>query len=222
MLRIVLSIQQRSCHEFYDHSNIVAQCYQQEDHLKMEGYNKRANTWHTRIAISKQRANWQQHFGNGQSRAPVVFENVQTNVSITIYVAMINTGSEDNLNNRRQSQSNVNFHLYLRWLEGIVFWEVNVQKEYSSLVRRASRPHDSWYPLEHVVTFWSCRAITWWVQAYLSKFLLNPENTGQIHKKCMKKFHTALYEKQTVKVLQKNVSKWWRIDPESVLESSTF
>ena len=52
---------------------------------------------HTGIGIRKQRAHRQQNFADRQSRAPLVFQHVQTNLAIAVYIAVVNARTEDNL-----------------------------------------------------------------------------------------------------------------------------
>ena len=51
-----------------------------------------------RIGIAQQRAYGEEHFGYGERRRPLWFEYVQTNAAVTVYIRMVNSGRECNLN----------------------------------------------------------------------------------------------------------------------------
>lgn len=97
----------------------------------------------TRIAIGQQRADRQQHLGNGQRRRPVVLQNVQTDDALAVDVAVVDAGAERDL----------------RRLERILGRKVNVQKEDAALVHRAGRPQNSRHPFVQVVRFGAGTAI---------------------------------------------------------------
>ena len=46
------------------------------------------------ISIREERADRQKDFGNGKSRAPVIFQNIQANSSGAANIAVINFGSK--------------------------------------------------------------------------------------------------------------------------------
>lgn len=46
----------------------------------------RPRTW---VAVGEQRADGQQHFGDGECRTPVVLQDVQTDHALTVNVAVI-------------------------------------------------------------------------------------------------------------------------------------
>ena len=58
----------------------------------------------TRVAVCQKRTNRQQNLWNSQSRAPVVFQDIQTDDSLTVDVAVINSGTESNLQSQRKRQ----------------------------------------------------------------------------------------------------------------------
>lgn len=51
----------------------------------------------TRIAVCQEGANRQQNLWNSQSRTPVVFQDIQTDDSLTVDVAVIDSSTESNL-----------------------------------------------------------------------------------------------------------------------------
>jgi hypothetical protein len=73
-----------------------------------------------RVSIRQQGADAQQDFRYRQSRRPLVFENIQTDLSRGVYVTVVNPRSKGNF--RR-----------LEWIIGRV---VNVQEEDASVIRR--------------------------------------------------------------------------------------
>lgn len=59
-------------------------------------------TW---VAVCQKRTNRQQNLWNSQSRAPVVFQDIQTDDSLTVDVAVINSGTESNLESQCERES---------------------------------------------------------------------------------------------------------------------
>lgn len=58
----------------------------------------------TRVAVCQKRTNRQQDLWNSQSRAPVVLQDIQTDDSLTVDVAVINSGAESNLELQHKRQ----------------------------------------------------------------------------------------------------------------------
>lgn len=111
-----------------------------------------------RVWIGEERAYGQQHFGHRQRRAPLLFQDIQTYLSVRVNIAMVDTRPKLNLG----------------WLEWIVGREVNVQEKDTSSIRRACRPDNCGYPLIEVVAFGHCGAVCRRVEAYLCQFFLYP------------------------------------------------
>ena len=44
-----------------------------------------------RIWISKERANREQHLGDGEGRTPLILQYIQTNATVAVYVGVINS-----------------------------------------------------------------------------------------------------------------------------------
>lgn len=61
-----------------------------------------ANERVARVTVCEKRTYREEHFGNGESRRPVVFEDIQTYVTLTVDVTMINTGLECYLKKQRK------------------------------------------------------------------------------------------------------------------------
>lgn len=53
-----------------------------------------AHQWVSRVTVREKGTNGQQHFGDSQSRAPIVLKNVQTNHSLTVDITVINPCSK--------------------------------------------------------------------------------------------------------------------------------
>ena len=83
------------------------------------------------------------YLGNCEGRTPVVFENVKTYHALRVDVAVVNSGSEG----------------HFRWLEGVLWSEVDVQEEDPTLVRRPWGAEDRRDPLIQIVTFRSSAKI---------------------------------------------------------------
>lgn len=101
--------------------------------------------WIIWIRISQKGANAQKNLGNGQSRTPLVLENIKTNSSIGVDVTVIDTGSE----------------MYLWRFEWIICWEVNIKEENSSRVWGVIWSHDCSLPVEHIISDWSSGTVRW-------------------------------------------------------------
>merc|ERR1740139_300638 len=116
--------------------------------------------WVVGVAIHHQRRQREEHFGDRQSWAPLVFQNVQADRTIGIYVAMVDLRGEVEL-----------------WrLEGIIRRKVNIQEEATASVRRIRGTHDGGLPIEHVVPDRLSRAIGRRVIPQILKLLLESLN----------------------------------------------
>ena len=97
-----------------------------------------SNIRHKRIIgvrVGEEGANTEQHLAYGEGRTPLILEDVETDASIRVNVAVINAGGEMDLGG----------------FEGIVSGEVNIQEENTACVRRLIRSHYSCLPVEHVI-----------------------------------------------------------------------
>jgi len=111
-----------------------------------------------RVGVSQQGADWEQNLGDGQGRWPLVLQDIKANATIWVNVGMVDPGSE----------------VALGWLEGVVSWEVDVQEEHTSSIRRIIRAHDGCLPVILVfLVNWSSWAVSGWVLAKIDKFLLD-------------------------------------------------
>jgi len=115
-----------------------------------------------RIAIGEQRADGEQYFGDGESRGPVVFEDVEADHALAVDVAVVNSCAEQ----------------HLRGFEGVLRGEVYVEEEDTTLVDGAGGAQDGGDPLVQVVSFGSRRAVRRWVQSDLRQLLLDAPCAG--------------------------------------------
>ena len=95
------------------------------------------------IGVGEQRANGQQHFGNGERRRPFVLENVEADGAVAVNVAMVDARAKDDFGA----------------LEWIFDGKGNVEKENASRVGRVFGSHDGGHPFENVVALGSGRAV---------------------------------------------------------------
>jgi hypothetical protein len=105
------------------------------------------------VRVRQQGTDGKKNFGDCQCRRPLVLENVKTDTSVRVDVAMVDTSREMNLG----------------WLERVVCWEMNIQEEDTSCIWRVIWSHDGCLPMEHIITDWAGGAICWWVLAQVDK-----------------------------------------------------
>ena len=102
---------------------------------------KLGNVWYERIiriGIRQQGTNGEQNFTQSQSRRPLILEDIETNTAIGIDVAVINFGSK----------------VYLRRLERIIGWKMNVQKVHATCIGRIIGSHNGRLPMKYVIPDW--------------------------------------------------------------------
>ena len=107
-----------------------------------------------RIRIGQKRTNTQKHLTNSKSRTPLILENIQTDSSVRVDVAVVDAGGE----------------VYLWGFEWVVCWEVDVEEEDSAGVGGVVGAHDCCLPVEHVVSDGSGGAIGGWVFSEVDEF----------------------------------------------------
>ena len=110
------------------------------------------------VGVGQQRADREEHLGDGEGGRPLVFEDVEADRSIAVDVHVINFRRERNL----------------RGLEGVVGREVDVQEEHALMVRGVLGAHDRRLPVE-LVRFvrWAGRAIRGRVSSEVDELLLD-------------------------------------------------
>ena len=81
----------------------------------------------TRVAICEKGAYGEEDFGDGECRAPVVFEDVKADDALTVDVAMVDAGPEGDLGR----------------LEGVLGGEMDVQEKDTALVDGPGWSQDS-------------------------------------------------------------------------------
>lgn len=68
----------------------------------------------------------------------------------------------------------VRLHFAYLWrFEGVVCGEVYGQEENPALVRTVIRSHYCGLPVKHVISYWSCRTLGWWVPCQVVQLLVN-------------------------------------------------
>jgi len=99
------------------------------------------------VTISEKRADWEKNFWDCQCWAPIVLEDVQTDDSLAVDVAVIDACAES----------------HLGWLERVFGWEVNIEKENTTFVNWAGRSQDRGNPLVDIVALGTGTAIWRWI-----------------------------------------------------------
>ena len=61
----------------------------------------------------------------------------------------------------------------LRWLEGVLCWEINRQEKCSALIGAAIRPQDGSLPVEHVFPDRTCGTLCWGILRQVVQFLVD-------------------------------------------------
>jgi hypothetical protein len=83
---------------------------------------------------------------DGECRRPLVFEDIETNACVAIYIGMVDPGDE----------------AYFGGFEGVVGGEVDVQEKHAASIRGLLRTHYSRLPVELVlVVLRPCRTVSW-------------------------------------------------------------
>lgn len=98
-----------------------------------------AHQWIGRVTVGQEGADGKQHFRDGQCGTPVILQNVKTDHTLAVYIAMVNSCSKGNF----------------RWLKRVVRGKVNVEKEDPTLVDRAWRTENGGDPFVQIVAFWA-------------------------------------------------------------------
>lgn len=100
-----------------------------------------------RVGVCEHRANGEQHFRDGQSRAPLVSQDVQTDAAVGVDVGVVDASGEVDLGR----------------LEGVVGREVNGKEEDTARVWGVTRTHDSRLPVEQVISNGTSGAGRGWI-----------------------------------------------------------
>ena len=112
------------------------------------------NQWIVGIWVGEKAANGKQDLADGQGGTPLILQNVQTNSSIGVDVAMINASGE----------------VDLRWFERIISWEMNVKKEDTASIRGVIWTHDGGLPVEHIISDWTSGTVGWRILSQIDQF----------------------------------------------------
>merc|ERR1712151_195756 len=86
--------------------------------------------WVTWVWICEQGRHRKQNFGDGQGWTPLVLQDVETDCTVGIDIAVVNLRCE----------------VHFGWLEGIVCWKMDVQEENASSVWAIRWSHDCCLP----------------------------------------------------------------------------
>lgn len=62
----------------------------------------------TRVTVCEQRADGQQHFGDGERWAPIVLQDVQTDNTLTVDVAVVDSCAKRHLGDQNRTTADVN------------------------------------------------------------------------------------------------------------------
>jgi len=87
------------------------------------------------IGVSQQRADREKNLRDGQSRRPLILQDVKADATIAVDIHMVDLRSESKL----------------RWLERVIGREMNVQEENTLMVRGVLGSHDRSLPVELVL-----------------------------------------------------------------------
>ena len=110
--------------------------------------------WIIGVGVRQEGTNREEDLGNGQGRTPLVLQNVQTDSTVGVDVAMVDTSGKMNL-----------------WgLERIIGGEVNVEEKDTSGVRRIVGSHNGGLPVEHVITDGSGGTVGWRILSQVDEF----------------------------------------------------
>lgn len=104
-----------------------------------------------RVAICQKGTNREQNLWNSQSRTPVVFQNIQADDSLTVDVAVIDSGTESNL----------------WWLKWIIWRKCDIQKKNTTFIYRTWWTKYSWPPFINVISFRPSTAVRRRIKGYL-------------------------------------------------------
>jgi len=115
------------------------------------------------VAIGQQGADREENLGDGESRGPLVLEDVETDDALGVDVAVVDASSE----------------LDFGWFEGVLRGEVDVQEEDAPLVDGARRTQDGGDPLEQIVALGTSAAVRRRVQGDPAQLLLDPLCRGR-------------------------------------------
>lgn len=110
-----------------------------------------------RVGVCEHGADRKQNLRNGEGRAPLVPQDIQTDTSVRVDVGVVNASGEVNLGR----------------LERVVGREVDGEEENTSGVWRVARTHDSSLPVEQIISDGTSGAGGGGIPAQISEFLVN-------------------------------------------------
>ena len=95
------------------------------------------------VAVGEEGADGEENLGDGESWAPLVLQDVETDDALGVDIAVVDSGAE----------------LHFRRLEGIIGGEMNIQEEDASLIDRSRRAEDGAHPLVQIVALGTRAAV---------------------------------------------------------------
>mmetsp|Transcript_544 Transcript_544/g.649 ORF Transcript_544/g.649 Transcript_544/m.649 type:complete len:205 (+) Transcript_544:223-837(+) len=110
-----------------------------------------------RVRISQEGTDAQQHLADGKCWTPLILENIETNSSIGVDVAVVDAGGE----------------VYLGGFEGVVCGEVDIEEEYTPGVWGVVRSHDCCLPVEHIISDGTCGTVGWGIFSEIDKLFID-------------------------------------------------
>ena len=120
-----------------------------------------SNLWDKRIiwvGVCQKGRDGEENLGDGQCWGPLILENIQANWTVGVDIWVVNSCGEVDLS----------------WLERVVSWEMNVQEEDSSRVRRIIWSHDGCLPVVLVLLVdWTGGAVGGWIFSKINEFFLD-------------------------------------------------
>jgi hypothetical protein len=109
-------------------------------------FEKLCNVWHQRvigIGIRQEGADGKQNLANRQSRTPLILEDIKTDSSVGVDVAVVDPGGKVDLGR----------------FKGVIGRKVNIEKENAARIGGIVRSHNCGLPMEHVISNGPCRAV---------------------------------------------------------------
>lgn len=115
------------------------------------------NKWIFWIGIVQKGADGKKDLADCKSWGPLILEDIQADSTSWADVRVIHTGLENDV----------------WWLEWIIWWESDVDEEDTGLIWRIWWSKNGTSPMEQILSFWSSRAVAWWISWNLEQFLLD-------------------------------------------------
>lgn len=118
-----------------------------------------------RVGVAQQRADGEQHLGDGQRRGPRRPQDVKADGPLPVDIGMVDLGLEGHLGRP----------------EGVITGKLDGEEEDSSVVGAVFRPHDGGLPEEQVIAHGPRRALCRRVELHLQQLLVNALESHGLH-----------------------------------------